>query len=254
MSLLISSILLLILSFDRGINENLSSAAFPSIIFAIFNAAGFIIVSPIVCNLHCVRWGTQLRTMLWISVYRRVQSQEREESFLQIWLSSPWIRSGAGEGGATSSEERCWKGRLQIQDRGQDQDHNREQDHNRDQDREQDQNRDQDRLWTNPKINLLICTYEEFQSGFQYKTNRSVWMQVFVFIKYHCFLLSIYYYFYIQGRVYPAYNAVFAVFNSVAIFLNKFLQNMRCTLESLAEFSQNYTKLRPYYRKLEEVY
>ena len=42
------------LSFYRGINENLSSAAFPSIIFAIFNAAGFISVSPIVCGLHCV--------------------------------------------------------------------------------------------------------------------------------------------------------------------------------------------------------
>ena len=54
MSLLISSILLLIMSFERGINENLSSAASSSTIFANFNAAGFMGVSPIVCSLHSV--------------------------------------------------------------------------------------------------------------------------------------------------------------------------------------------------------
>ncbi|XP_029284002.1 uncharacterized protein LOC115024419 isoform X1 [Cottoperca gobio] len=46
MSSLTSSILLLIVSFERGIWDNFSSAAFPSMIFTIFNAAGFTSVSP----------------------------------------------------------------------------------------------------------------------------------------------------------------------------------------------------------------
>lgn len=40
MSLLMSSILSLMLSFERGIWDNLASAAFPSMIFAIFIPAG----------------------------------------------------------------------------------------------------------------------------------------------------------------------------------------------------------------------
>ena len=92
----------------------------------------------------------------------------------------PAAKKGAGRGRG--------RGMLQIQDREQDREQDQEQDRYQDQDREH----NQDRFWTNPKITLLICTYEEFQSGFRFKTHRSVWLQVIVFIKYYCFLLSIY--------------------------------------------------------------
>uniref|UniRef100_UPI00358E0EE1 thromboxane-A synthase-like isoform X1 n=2 Tax=Myxine glutinosa TaxID=7769 RepID=UPI00358E0EE1 len=53
MSSLMSSILILMVSFESGTRDNLFSAAFPSMMLAIFNAAGLMSVSPTVCGLPC---------------------------------------------------------------------------------------------------------------------------------------------------------------------------------------------------------
>lgn len=79
------------MSFKRRIWGNLFSTAFPSMIFAILNAACYTSVSTMLCVFSC--FGTQLcKIVLWSFYQRMVIRGQADIHFHRIWLSSPWIQ------------------------------------------------------------------------------------------------------------------------------------------------------------------
>ena len=69
--------------------DDLFLAAFPNMIFAFFNAAGFTSFSPMVCSFPCfaIKYATSYDAVR-IGLSMSTKPKTGKEHFYQIWLSS----------------------------------------------------------------------------------------------------------------------------------------------------------------------